>query len=126
MAQLDKVFGFMDGKKSEYIERLSEFVAIPSVSAEAAHRPDVVKAVEYMKAKLDALGVKTRLVDLGKQNHPEAPEPIPLPPALLGELGSDPKKKTICVYGHLDVQPAHKDDGWNTEPFVLTDVDGGL
>lgn len=49
---------------------------------------------------------------------------IPLPPALLGTLGSDPKKVTVCVYGHLDVQPAAKEDGWNTEPFVLTNVDG--
>ena len=33
---------------------------------------------------------------------------IPLPPCLLGQLGTDPSKKTICLYGHLDVQPALK------------------
>ena len=33
---------------------------------------------------------------------------IPLPPILLGHLGNDPKKKTVCIYGHLDVQPAKK------------------
>ena len=47
---------------------------------------------------------------------------IPLPPIILGSLGNDPSKKTLCVYGHLDVQPAKKSDGWNTEPFVLTEV----
>ena len=38
----------------------------------------------------------------------------------MGQLGSDPKKKTLLVYGHLDVQPALKEDGWDYEPFVLT------
>lgn len=43
------------------------------------------------------------------------------PPILLGHLGSDPKKKTVLVYGHLDVQPAHISDGWDSEPFELTE-----
>jgi nonspecific dipeptidase len=30
------------------------------------------------------------------------------------------------VYGHLDVQPASKTDGWDTEPFVLTLREGKL
>lgn len=38
----------------------------------------------------------------------------------------DPAKKTVCVYGHLDVQPANKEDGWDTDPFVLTEKDGKL
>lgn len=32
----------------------------------------------------------------------------------------------MCVYGHLDVQPALIEDGWDTEPFVLTERDGKL
>ena len=28
-------------------------------------------------------------------------------------------KKTVLVYGHYDVQPALKDDGWKTEPFTM-------
>ena len=38
----------------------------------------------------------------------------------------DPAKKTLLVYGHLDVQPAALEDGWDTEPFVLTEVNGKL
>lgn len=30
------------------------------------------------------------------------------------------------MYGHLDVQPALLSDGWDTEPFVLTEKDGKL
>jgi len=39
---------------------------------------------------------------------------------------SDPAKKTVCVYGHLDVQPAAQEDGWLSDPFVLTERDGKL
>lgn len=51
---------------------------------------------------------------------------VPLPPVLLGSLGNDSKKITICLYGHLDVQPAEKSDGWSTEPFVLTEKNDKL
>ncbi|KAI2587288.1 carnosine dipeptidase 2, partial [Homo sapiens] len=51
---------------------------------------------------------------------------IPLPPILLGRLGSDPQKKTVCIYGHLDVQPAALEDGWDSEPFTLVERDGKL
>lgn len=51
---------------------------------------------------------------------------LKLPPILLGKLGNDPTKKTVVIYGHLDVQPAAKEDGWDTEPFVLTEKDGKL
>jgi nonspecific dipeptidase len=70
-------------------------------------------------------GVKTELVDIGTETFPDGKQ-LPLPPVLLGELGSDPKKKTLCVYGHLDVQPAAKEDGWDSEPFVLTERNGKL
>lgn len=36
------------------------------------------------------------------------------------------RKKTLLVYGHLDVQPASKDDGWDFEPFILTEKDDKL
>ena len=51
---------------------------------------------------------------------------IPFPPIILGTLGTDPAKKTVCVYGHLDVQPAAKADGWDTEPFKMVEKDGKL
>ena len=79
----------------------------------------------FIKQKLEAEGAKCQLEDIGTQTFPDGTV-LPLPPVLLAELGSDPKKKTLCVYGHLDVQPAFKEDGWDTEPFVLTEKDGKL
>ena len=53
-------------------------------------------------------------------------ETLDVPPILFGFLGQDKNKKTICVYGHLDVQPAVVTDGWDTDPFVLTEIEGKL
>ncbi|NXK32533.1 CNDP1 dipeptidase, partial [Piprites chloris] len=51
---------------------------------------------------------------------------LPLPLVIPGELGKDPQYTTICFYGHVDVQPAKKEDGWNTDPYTLTEIDGNL
>lgn len=59
------------------------------------------------------------MVELGLQEGEN--EGLKLPPVVLGRYGNDPSKKTILVYGHYDVQPALKEDGWNTDPFVLTE-----
>merc|ERR1712080_241460 len=63
----------------------------------------------------------------GNQVTPDG-ETIPYPPILLGEYPATPdaNKKTILLYGHLDVQPALMSDGWDTEPFKLTEKDGKL
>lgn len=34
-------------------------------------------------------------------------------------------KKTILVYGHYDVQPANKEDGWESDPFTVTEHPDG-
>jgi acetylornithine deacetylase/succinyl-diaminopimelate desuccinylase-like protein len=34
---------------------------------------------------------------------------LELPPILLGRYGSDPKKKTVLVYGHYDVYQTGED-----------------
>jgi nonspecific dipeptidase len=57
--------------------------------------------------------------------HPDDSS-IKRPPALLGTLITAPERKTVLIYGHLDVQPANKSDGWDTEPFELTEKDGKL
>lgn len=124
-AVLKNLFSFIDNHITEYVSNLREAVAIKSVSAWPDHRDEIVKMMRWAEVKLKDLGVTTELVDIGKQTLPNGSE-IPLPPVLLGTLGSDPKKKTVLLYGHLDVQPALKEDGWDTEPFDLTERDNKL
>lgn len=109
----------------DYINNLREAVAIKSVSAWPDHRNEIVKMMKWAEIKLKNLEATTELVDVGKQSLPNGTE-IPLPPVLLGTLGSDPKKKTVLLYGHLDVQPALQEDGWDTDPFTLVEKNGKL
>ncbi|KAH9937824.1 CNDP dipeptidase [Epithele typhae] len=108
---------FIDDNATKFISRLGEAVAIPSVSGDGARRPDVFKMSAWLDGQLKQLGVTTKLVDLGK--HVMDGQELPLPPAILGRIGEDPAKKTVLIYGHYDVQPAEKSDGWNTEPFTM-------
>jgi len=56
---------------------------------------------------IERLGGTMRLADLGIQTLEDGTQ-LPLPPVLLGRIGDDPQKKTVLIYGHLDVQPAKK------------------
>jgi len=56
---------------------------------------------------VEDLGGTARLADIGTQTLHDGTQ-LPLPPVLLGRIGNDPQKKTVLVYGHLDVQPAKK------------------
>ncbi|KAK6854539.1 cytosolic nonspecific dipeptidase [Apiospora arundinis] len=115
--QLDGYFSKVDELSSHFIDRLAKAVAIPSISSEAARRPDVVRMGEWLQTELKALGAEVEMRPLGKQpDHPE----LDLPPVVLARYGRDKSKRTILVYGHYDVQPAEKSDGWATEPFTLS------
>ncbi|EGD94496.1 glutamate carboxypeptidase [Trichophyton tonsurans CBS 112818] len=115
--QLDPFFKKVDELKQPFIERLREAVAIQSVSAQAESRPEVVKMGLWIADQLKTLGAEVELRELGKE---PGREHLDLPPVVLARYGSDPKKRTVLVYGHYDVQPAQKEDGWATEPFDLT------
>ncbi|XP_065370121.1 cytosolic non-specific dipeptidase-like [Calliphora vicina] len=124
-SDLNQLFKFVDENKLKYIDALKVAVAIQSVSVWPEKRGEVDRMVRWTEDKLKNLGAETILADIGLETLPSG-EVIPLPKVLLGTLGKDPKKKTVLVYGHLDVQPALKEDGWATEPFELTEIDGKL
>lgn len=78
--------------------------------AEPNRRPDVRKAVCWAKDWLERLGGAVTLEEIGDEDLGDG-STIPLPPVVLGQFGDDPSKKTLLVYGHLDVQPATLSDG---------------
>ncbi|XP_046809905.1 cytosolic non-specific dipeptidase-like isoform X1 [Lucilia cuprina] len=124
-SDLNQLFNFIDDNKSKYIDALRTAVAIQSVSVWPEKREEVDRMVRWTEDKLKELGAETRLADIGKETLANGEE-IPLPKVLLATIGKDSKKNTVLVYGHLDVQPALKEDGWATEPFELTEIDGKL
>ncbi|XP_026555240.1 cytosolic non-specific dipeptidase isoform X1 [Pseudonaja textilis] len=122
---LESLFEYVDKNQDLYVERLAQWVAIQSVSAWPEKREEIRRMMEVAAKDIERLGGTTELIDIGKQTLPDGSK-IPLPPIILGKLGSDPCKKTVCIYGHLDVQPAALEDGWDSEPFVLIEREGKL
>lgn len=119
--ELEPLFAKIDELQPQFIERLRKAIAIPSVSADELLRPKVVEMLAFLVNELTTLGfTDIQLKDLGKQPPPVLNPDLQLPPIVLGRFGTDPKKKTVLVYGHYDVQPALLEDGWATEPFEMT------
>jgi acetylornithine deacetylase/succinyl-diaminopimelate desuccinylase-like protein len=100
-----------------YIDELAPFLAIPSVSADAAHAADVVAAGTWVCDFVRRAGGTCELVDWHGQ------------PLAIGELRASENADsapTVIVYGHFDVQPAAPLELWESEPFVPTARDGWL
>ena len=90
---------------------LTEFLAIPSVSADPAHREDVKRAGEWVCEFIRRIGGTAELTPFGQKE------------LALGEIqaSTDPEHApTVLVYGHYDVQPPAPLELWETEPFELT------
>uniref|UniRef100_A0AC35TIW0 M20_dimer domain-containing protein n=1 Tax=Rhabditophanes sp. KR3021 TaxID=114890 RepID=A0AC35TIW0_9BILA len=116
---------YIEAHKDLYIERLAEAVAIPSVSADPERRDDVFRMMDHAKKMVESLGGDAELIKNGMETLTDGGQ-IPLPPVLFASFGKDKTKKTLLVYGHLDVQPASLSDGWASEPFKLVERDGKL
>lgn len=124
---LSEAFRWIDENKNHQIELLRQAVAIPSVSGwPLTHRNHSLKCAEYFRNRLQELGFSTELRQLSTKQNIDG-EIIDLPPLVLAQSkDEDPNKKILLVYAHIDVQPAEKSDGWDTEPFELTERNGKL
>jgi len=92
--------------KKRFLEQWMDFLKIPSVSADPAHKKDVAKGAEWVKSALLNAGCP----------HAEIIQ-TPGHPIVYGEYLLDPSLPTVLVYGHYDVQPADPIDLWDSPPF---------
>ena len=97
------------------IEILSELVAIESISSDQGHQEDVMKSAQYVEKLFLELGLETKIATSGNSR-----------PAVLAQTAIDPRKKTVLLYAHHDVQPVGDIDKWKTEPFTPQIIDGRL
>ena len=102
--------------EEELIDFLGKLISFKSISADAEMAGESLKTAQFIKTHLEELGAEIKIVDN------EVTDKNPL---IFGKIGNDPSKKTLIFYSHYDVQPAHIDDGWATEPFEMTKKDDG-
>ncbi|MEO6077257.1 MAG: M20/M25/M40 family metallo-hydrolase, partial [Candidatus Andersenbacteria bacterium] len=93
---------------------LREFVSIPSVSTDSTYIKNIEKAVTWLVSFMVKSGLEVKTIQ-GFGN-----------PIIIAKTPKNPLLKTILIYGHYDVQPAQKKDGWKSEPFSLTEKNGRL
>ncbi|MFF4227765.1 dipeptidase [Streptomyces sp. NPDC001820] len=107
---------YIEQHRSAFLDDLADWLRIPSVSAQPDHAADVRRSADWLAAKLKETGFPVTEV----WSTPGAP-------AVFAEWPSgDPDAPTVLVYGHHDVQPAAREDGWHTDPFEPRIVDGRM
>jgi acetylornithine deacetylase/succinyl-diaminopimelate desuccinylase-like protein len=111
-----KAWDYARGRQAEHLSELSQFLKIPSISAQPRFRSKVQEAAEWLRSQLLTAG------------FPRA-ELMPTPghPVVYAEwLPAGPAAPTVLVYGHYDVQPPEPLELWRTEPFEPTVVGDDL
>jgi acetylornithine deacetylase/succinyl-diaminopimelate desuccinylase-like protein len=99
------------------VGELAELIAIPSLSADAAHAADVRAAGEWVCERIRRVGGDAGLVDWNGR------------PLAIGEVRASrdaASAPTVLCYGHFDVQPPDPLPLWESEPFALEQRDGWL
>ncbi|MFD3436445.1 dipeptidase [Streptomyces sp. NPDC058685] len=107
---------YIQQHRAAFLDDLAEWLRIPSVSAQPDRAADVRRSADWLAAKLLETGFPVAEVwrTAGA-------------PAVFAEWpAGDPDAPTVLVYGHHDVQPAAREDGWHSDPFEPVTVDGRL
>jgi acetylornithine deacetylase/succinyl-diaminopimelate desuccinylase-like protein len=106
---------YVAAERERILDRLQEWLRIPSISAQPAHAGDVRRSAEWLAAALAEAGLE----------HVELLEVPDGGPAVYGDhLHAGPEAPTVVVYGHHDVQPVDPLDEWASPPFEPVVVDG--
>jgi acetylornithine deacetylase/succinyl-diaminopimelate desuccinylase-like protein len=101
--------------RDRYVRELTEFLAIPSISALPEHAADVRRCAEWTAAEMTRVGLEhVRLVE------------TPGNPVVCGDWLHAEGAPTILFYGHYDVQPVDPLDLWESPPFQATIRDGEI
>lgn len=98
--------GYLKENKERFLNELIDLLKIPSISADPKYKADVEKTAEAVKQRLIEAGAEK--VEICKTKGY---------PVVYGEKMIDPKKPTVVVYGHYDVQPADPINLWDSPPF---------
>lgn len=104
MAALDDILNRVDSQLDQSLERLFDFLRIPSISTDPAHAVACRQAAEHCAALLNGLDIPAAVRDT--TGHP----------VVLARTDTGAARR-VLFYGHYDVQPVDPLDLWATPPF---------
>ncbi len=107
---LNEALQYIAQNQERFLEEYKEFLRIPSVSTDEAHRSDIQRAAAWVAAQLQKIGME-RVEIYPTQRHP----------IVYGEwLRAGDARPTVLIYGHYDVQPVDPLEEWQSPPFEPT------
>ena len=110
------VRAYVTEHRDQLLGDLDAWLRIRGISAQPAHRDDVVASAEWLAEAFTRTGFPTVEV---------WPVEDGLPAVYAEWPAGEPDAPTVLVYGHHDVQPVDPIELWLTDPFDPT-VDGDL
>ncbi|MFM7808449.1 MAG: dipeptidase [Planctomycetota bacterium] len=113
-SDLESVLARTDADHPAAVERLKEFLRIPTISTDPAFAPEVRRGAEWAVAQLASLGFDAKVVKT--EGHPMVLAKHPGPKGVTAPR--------VLFYGHYDVQPADPLELWESPPFEPVVVDG--
>jgi acetylornithine deacetylase/succinyl-diaminopimelate desuccinylase-like protein len=114
------VRGYVDENAAGFFDALGRWLAIPSISADPAHRADVRRSAEWLAGHLRESGFP--LAEIWETGADGAG----LPAVFAHWPATDPSAPTVLVYGHHDVQPVEPLEEWESPPFEPVQRGGQL
>ncbi len=103
-AQLEQVLAQLDRGLPQALDRLMDFVRIPSIGTDPAHDADTRRAADWLCNELAGLGLDASVRDTPGQ------------PMVVAHSSPGGARK-LLFYGHYDVQPVDPLDLWDRDPF---------
>ena len=103
---MKKVQAYLVENKDRFLDELLEMLRIPSVSADAKQKDEMLKMANMVKERLIEAGV-----DVAELCETDGY------PVVYGEKIIDKSLPTVLVYGHYDVQPADPLNLWDSPAF---------
>ncbi|MBX3386068.1 MAG: M20/M25/M40 family metallo-hydrolase [Phycisphaeraceae bacterium] len=109
-----KVLDTLAADRPGQIERLIDWLKIPSISTDPAYRDHTRRAAAWAAEHLCGAGLKVELMETGGIGTDGVGSGHPV---VLGTANPDAPGPHILFYGHYDVQPADPLELWESGPF---------
>ena len=112
---------YIEEHAAEFFGSLSEWLTIPSISADPARHGDVARSAQWLKDHLTGTGFP--VAEVWPTGEPGS---AGLPAVYAEWPAADPSAPVVLIYGHHDVQPVEPLAEWDSTPFSPVERDGLL
>ncbi len=106
---------YISSRRDQLLQRLFSLLAIPSISSQSEHKPDMLRCAERWAELLREAGADTVDVMPTKSN-----------PVVFASKNVNPNAPTVLIYGHYDVMPVEPLAEWTLPPFQPQIKDGHI